>query len=266
LWCYERETDWTDMPKFSFGLFLLWAVLLVVGVTADATSGERAHVVSVCGRMGSSLVLVVAAWSWVLAARSRRDLPFCVFIAVGMTAGFLGDLLLAELLPVSDPTPAGMAAFGFGHLAYITGILFLWRRQDRSQPLLLAWLVWMVIGLGGWYVMVYPSSQPATLRWEALGYVLLLASTAGFASGLALGDRSYWPLALGAGLFLLSDLILATQLSRSLDLPFLGPAVWLTYGPAQMLIVYSSRQVATQSSAFATLKAPCSLQSTDDQS
>ena len=84
------------MPKFSFGLFLLWAVLLVVGVTADATSGERAHVVSVCGRMGSSLVLVVAAWSWVLAARSRRDLPFCVFIAVGMTAGFLGDLLLAE--------------------------------------------------------------------------------------------------------------------------------------------------------------------------
>lgn len=242
------------MHRLSLTLLLLWAVLLVSGVVANQAN---ARLLSVCGRMGSSLVLVVAAWSWVLVARPRRNSPFCLFIAVGMTAGFLGDLLLAEVLPVEKPTPAGMAAFGLGHLAYIAGILLLWRRQNRSWLLLQAWMVWMVIGGCCWYVVVYPSTQPAMLRWAALGYVQLLASTAGFATGLALGDRSCWPLALGAGLFFLSDLVLAAQLFRTLDLPLFGSAVWLTYGPAQMLIVYSSWRIATRSPEFATLNTPC---------
>jgi hypothetical protein len=48
------------------------------------------------------------------------------------------------------------------------------------------------------------------------------------------------PLALGAALFLLSDLILAGELFRGWRRPGLD-VVWLTYGPAQMLIVYSAR-------------------------
>ncbi len=66
-----------------------------------------------------------------------------------------------------------------------------------------------------------------------------LASTAGFASGLALQAGGFTPLAIGAALFLLSDLILAAQLFNNLRFRFIGDIVWLTYGPAQMLIVFS---------------------------
>ena len=46
--------------------------------------------------------------------------------------------------------------------------------------------------------------------------------------------------AVGAALFLASDLILAAQLFNDLRFPLISDVVWLTYGPAQMLIVYSA--------------------------
>ena len=46
-------------------------------------------------------------------------------------------------------------------------------------------------------------------------------------------------LAVGAALFLLSDLILAGGLFSDLKFPLIDDVVWLTYGPGQMLIVYS---------------------------
>ena len=70
-------------------------------------------------------------------------------------------------------------------------------------------------------------------------YDPFLASSAGFATGLALNLSLFIPLAIGCALFLLSDLILAAQLFAGLSFPLIGDVVWLTYGPAQMLIVYS---------------------------
>ena len=46
-------------------------------------------------------------------------------------------------------------------------------------------------------------------------------------------------LAIGGALFLLSDLILAARLFNEVHFPLIGDVIWLTYGPAQMLIVYS---------------------------
>ena len=45
--------------------------------------------------------------------------------------------------------------------------------------------------------------------------------------------------ALGAALFLLSDLLLAAQLFNGVKFRLIGDVVWMLYGPAQMLIVYS---------------------------
>jgi hypothetical protein len=77
------------------------------------------------------------------------------------------------------------------------------------------------------------------LHWVALPYALLLASTAGVATGLALQDTAFWPMAAGAALFLLSDLILAAQLFNGRRFRLIDDVIWLTYGPGQMLIVYS---------------------------
>ena len=81
------------------------------------------------------------------------------------------------------------------------------------------------------------------LHYAALPYALLLASTAGFATGLALNISAFIPLALGCALFLLSDLLIAARLFSGVFFPLIDDVVWLTYGPAQMLIVYSIGEV-----------------------
>jgi hypothetical protein len=60
------------------------------------------------------------------------------------------------------------------------------------------------------------------------------------ATGLALQQGQFTWLAIGAALFLISDLILAAQLFNDLSFPLIGDVIWLTYGPGQMLIVYSA--------------------------
>ena len=70
-----------------------------------------------------------------------------------------------------------------------------------------------------------------------------MAGTAGIASGLAVQDRRLLSLAFGGALFLASDLILACGLFRG-SFPHQTEAVWLTYGPGQMLIVFSTLAAA----------------------
>jgi hypothetical protein len=193
--------------------------------------------------MASSAVLVAAGWSWAVLARESGAAAFALLIAVGMTLGFLGDLFMAKLLPVSPHVLWGIGAFGLGHVAYIAAILGYGTTQglDAAGPRFGAWLVWLLIGAVAWYFVVFRghASRPTALHWAALPYALLLASTAGFATGLALQNPAFVPLAIGAVLFLISDLILAAQLFAGRSFRLIDDVIWLTYGPGQMLIVYS---------------------------
>jgi hypothetical protein len=87
--------------------------------------------------------------------------------------------------------------------------------------------------------VVWRGTQRTPLHIAALPYALLLASTAGFALGMALQDGRFIPLTIGALLFLVSDLILAKQIFNGTHFKGIGDVVWLTYGPGQMLIVVS---------------------------
>ena len=135
----------------------------------------------------------------------------------------------------------GHGAFGLGHVAYIAAILGYGSAHglDAAGPRFGAWLAWLLIGAVAWYFVVFRGQKPTALHWAALPYSLLLASTAGFATGLALQDPAFVPLAIGAVLFLISDLILAAQLFAGRRFRLIDDVVWLTYGPGQMLIVYS---------------------------
>ena len=233
----------TTETALLLALLALWAVLLFGGFALGAADEDNMRRMPRWTRLASSLTLVVAAWSWFIMARGSDFETLSLFIATGMTLGFIGDLFMAGLMPVREPVLGGMTAFGLGHIAYIAGMLsyanahHLTNRSTQWGAL----AVWLVVGVIGWYIVVYARARNRSiLHVMALPYALLLASTAGVATGLALQDDTFMLMAIGAALFLLSDLILAAQLFNGLRFPFISDVVWLMYGPGQMLIVYAA--------------------------
>jgi len=219
----------------------IWAALLFGGFAVGPTNAEGTRRIPLWGRLGSSATLVLAAWVW-WAFSPAQVATASLWLALGMTLGFIGDVFMAHILPVRQPVIGGMAAFGLGHVAYSTALLSL-----GSLPVFAggggvrwaAWLAWLAFGAAGWYLVVWRRSERGLLQRAALPYALLLASTTGLATGLAMLAPALWPLGLGAALFLLSDLVLATQLFNGARWRLIGDVVWLTYGPGQMLIVYA---------------------------
>jgi hypothetical protein len=223
-------------------LLVLWAALLFGGFALGGTSPGRTRRMPTWTRLGSSLALVAIAW---LDYALTRELPvaeYALLIALGMTLGLLGDLCLAGALPVlSQPVAGGILAFGIGHVAYLLAIFRVGNQYGLSAPLprfgMLA--VWVALGLAGWYLVVLAGRRPTALRLLALPYTLLLAGVAGGFFGLAIQSTAFLPPAIGAALFLVSDLILAATLFSGKTYPLSGDLVWFTYGPAQALIVSS---------------------------
>jgi hypothetical protein len=225
------------------GLWVVWAALLAGAMIAGNALGSHGSAVATALRMGSSLALVATAWTAYWLWRNAEVADFAQWIAVGMTLGTIGDFFNAGLLnfiPLPDPVLGGIGAFGLGHIAYISGCANLARRAGLTDRRLLmgAIVAWQLVGLVAWYFVVMQGSENRALVWPALPYSLLLAGTAGVTAGLALQDRRLCWLALGAALFLISDLILAFGLFRG-GFAHQTESVWLTYGPGQMLIVFS---------------------------
>ena len=249
--------------RFVAPLWIVWAGLLFGGMILNSQEHIGSSGFLKATRLASSFALVAAAWFWAAGAEAAKSLPALVAIAIGMTLGFVGDVSNADLL---TPNPehsliGGALAFGLGHIAYIWAFVRARRDLGLARP---SWpfaiLAWQIVGAAGWYFVVHPASPKLPIHWIALPYALLLAGTAGATTGLALANRRFLLLALGGAAFLASDLVLAIgQFRKEVDVAeelvrwtgWVGPAgreflrevarnsVWLLYGPAQMLIVYS---------------------------
>lgn len=199
--------------------------------------------------MASSIALVALATlaRFQIDATSQR---YAKWICVGMILGTLGDFFNADLLSVItlQGTLAAIVAFGLGHLCYIGAIVGDLGHCEpiRGKAIWIGIAVWQFVGLLSWYVIVYHGEKAREIVWPALGYTLLLSGTAGLATALAIHRRHLWPLAFGAALFLLSDLLLAVGMFRG-SYPFRSELVWMTYGSGQMLIVFSAWLVARRS-------------------
>lgn len=230
----------TDITVSMWLLLILWALLLFGGALLGRWNADETHRIPTWARIVSSFVLVVLAWN-IHILHGEQIAPYSLLIAIGMTLGFIGDLFMARLIPVQQHVLGGMGAFALGHIAYIAAILGLGDRLALNDAGIRigAWLALLLVGVVAWGVVVWRGKAHSPLHIAALPYALLLASTAGLAIGLALQDGRFIPLAIGAALFLGSDLILADQLFNGTKFRGIGDVVWLTYGPAQTLIVTS---------------------------
>jgi YhhN-like protein len=221
------------------GLLILWASLLLGGFAFGTTNSEQTRRMPVWTRLASSFVLVAAAWIWFAILQEAQIKQLAAWIAIGMTLSFLGDIFMAHILPLEPYVLYGMLAFGLGHVAYIIGLVTVGLKLELNYPNYTILIIWWSIAVIGWYFIVFWKSKHTLLHYVALPYALLLASTVGFAHNLAIIDEAFILIAVGAGLFLLSDLILAGELFSELHFPLIGDVIWLTYGPGQMLIVSS---------------------------
>jgi hypothetical protein len=235
---YNVVQGWTRI--WLLLLLALWAALLLGGFAVGARKRTAERRMPTWTRMGSSLALVAGGWSWLVIERGGPTVEYALLVALGMTLGCVGDLALAGLLPLRAPVLGGIAAFGLGHVAYIAALLRFGGAHGLAAPAprFGALGAALVIGALGWYLIVAQGKTLTALHWAALPYALLLACTAGLAAGLALQADAFLPATLGGLLFLASDLILAGQLFSGLDFPLIGDVIWLTYGPAQALLVY----------------------------
>lgn len=218
-----------------WGLLALWALVFFGGFIFGKPHAEGRHRMPTLTRMGASAVLVGFAWAANVLFSPPQ--PLGVWLAVGMTFGFLGDLFMARILRWGTYPLMGIGAFGVGHIAYIYG-LWVSRVQLGLPAVMWVWALWLAVGLAGWFLVVYRPAKARTLiHGVALPYALLLASTVASGHLLALSQPLFIPLTIGAFLFLLSDLLLAAELFNGLFFPLIGDVVWLLYSPAQALIV-----------------------------
>jgi hypothetical protein len=223
------------------GLLIFWAGLLFGGFVFGP-AGDVERRMPVWTRIPSSATLLLAAISWYIFSRGSDVSNYALFVAIGMAFCFLGDLWMAGLLPGGRNVIGGVASFGVGHIFYITAFLRFSELTGLTDPATRwpALVAFLFLAIIGWFFIVYRGvANPRLVHWIALPYALLLATTAGLATGMALQDGRFIPLGIGATLFLISDIILAGQIFSKLTFPLISDVVWLTYGPAQMLIVYS---------------------------
>lgn len=225
-------------------LWWTWALMLAASLLQERLTRPWWEEARLDLRTGSCLVLVAAAsWNW-WALLGRPAARAAGWFALGMALGFYGDSHVAAWLwwpPVREPLVGGIVFFGFGHLAYVVGSIALARRLPAdgrrwSTPI----LAWQMVALAAWAAIALSSTRQQALRGPTLGYTLLVAATPGATTVLWQRSRAFAALALGAALFLASDMLLAYQAFHG-AFPGLDELIWLCYGPGQMLIIYGSR-------------------------
>ncbi len=215
-------------------LSMLQVLLIEAAMLATATAALgllEAH------RVFKPLALVLAIV--LVAARVRQERAggrFDHILLAALVFSLAGDCLLmfpGFFIP-------GLLAFLIAHLFYIA----LFKRGVPWFPSRRALLATLAIG-AAMYAFLFDGLNPV-LRIAVAAYVVVIALMAAQAMGRAtvLKDKAALGVAFGAGFFMLSDSLLATN-RFAVPLPMAQLGVLSTYYIAQILIVFNARPVAS---------------------
>lgn len=228
--------------RLLYALFGLDILLLFSGLAFGRMAGDGSGRLPLPVRMALSAILVVVAFGqWQLARAGAAVAGYARWVFLGMACGFLGDLIMARLIPVPNRLIFGMLAFGLGHIIYVIALAALAVALGLWEPAL-GLPVWALAAAAAtvlWYTWVQKPGGARALNCAALVYSLLMATLNAFAASLALREARFIPLVVGAALFLVSDLVLGHWNIRGHAWKRVNDVVWLTYNLGQMLIVLS---------------------------
>jgi hypothetical protein len=225
-----------------YALFGLEIALLAGGLAFGKLNEEQTGRLPRLLRMLLSAMLVLAAFiGWQAGARGTAVQTFAALIFLGMAAGFVGDLIMARLIPVPNRLVFGMVGFGIAHLLYIAALLELTRQSARTDVWVPAVTLLALLGFctWAWYAHVQKPGGSRATNVGSLVYGLLVGVMAALATSLAAHDARYVTLAAGALLFLASDFVLGNWVIRGHVWKSVNDVIWVTYVSGQLLIVYS---------------------------
>lgn len=227
-------------------LFLSQLILFLIGIFGPwrdppemHTNGHLARPV----RMLLSFSLLVAAFAiWLGGAK----LPiYAQWVAFGMLASFIGDLVMAKLIPLPNRLIGGMIAFFIAHALYIIAYLQTMLMISVLEPfkrfdagLLTGLLFYCSVIIIGWLRYVRNPKQDRVTNVGSLAYLLWVGTMASFA--LALGNAlGLWLTAIGGLLFVVSDFIVVVCEVGGRRIKNASDWIWLTYVSAQAGIIYA---------------------------
>ncbi len=215
-------------------------VILIIAFVFGHTNAERTRRTIKPLRLSTSWILVACAWI-ILSVSSTLRTP-ALLIALGMTFGALGDLVLADVIPLPKRMISGIIVFSIGHLCYIAGFSQTARALGLSDPLAesILWAAFMIVAALLWFFLIYNPAKSRVLNIGSLFYGWLIAIMAGTATALALSDPRFTLTAIGGVLFLISDIILGNRELRDNDWFLVHDVVWVLYITGQALIVLTT--------------------------
>jgi hypothetical protein len=206
-----------------------------------ATNGRVAWPI----RMGLSFSMVVgAAVVWFMAAGDSPAAVYAGYALLGMILSFIGDLIMARLIPTPNRLLGGMVAFGAAHALYIRAYASAAAAAGASilnLGLLVALPVYLAATFFGWRDYIRNSSKADALNIGALAYGTWIAIMASCAVALAsaLGGN-WWLAAVGGASFMLSDFLIGVTSIREKEIENANDWIWFTYLAGQMGIIYAA--------------------------
>jgi hypothetical protein len=229
------------VPVWAYGLAILGSAIYLLSLAFGRLNAERTHRSAAWARMLNSACLVLVALIVGRGGVGTPLLPYAALLFGGMLFSFVGDLIIARVLPVPGYPLPGMVAFGVTQVLYLIGYVL----AGRALGLTAAW-AWgagvggsLVLGVVLWRVLIYrPGGNPA-LAYGSLVYALVLGGMFGAAVALALQAAAFLPLAVGAFLFLVSDALVGNRLLRHNNWLLAGDVVWVLYVAGQTLILFT---------------------------
>lgn len=208
-------------------LLVMWASLLFGGYILGLPGWTR---------LAANAVLVLSAWYWFVVSIGTDGVTLTLWLAIGMSFSHVADLLMARIVPISNPLLYAMGIFGIAHLAYHVGLLSI-ANTLQLRFHLGVWFIWLIIGAVGWYFFVIRGDRANPIKLAAFPYTLLIASTTGVTNALALSSSLFILPLIGAILFLSSDVLIALREFRGVDFSHMRHVTWFVYSPAQLLLV-----------------------------
>lgn len=221
-------------------LLAVWLAAYVLGMVRGHPNEDRSRRLA----RPAKLVMIAAALGlgllWLSVASGSTAALYANLIFLGLLAGAVGDIFLADMIPVKRPEIGGMIAFGIGHLLYFAAILAAAAALDaRTSQVVLSAIAGGALGIGVWAGLVRNPGGSRTLNVGSLVYGILLVGVAAAALALWWGTGTMVSLAVGMVLFAISDMMLAQYLIRQRGFPSIRDVVWIIYSSAQVIIAFS---------------------------